>query len=132
MTGFVYRVKWPILDQERPMSALRTEAAGQIDMLAFAAGCRLAGDIEWTWLEGWLFAEAPAEPIVPVDATGRAQWGSVSAQVDHIRTLAGRRLTDRQIADVLGCSEAAVTKVRQRHRIPPGVGNPTLGKPEAA
>jgi len=48
------------------------------------------------------------------------------AQADRIRELAARRLTDAQIADVLGCSESAVAKVRAKYRIPPGVGNPTL------
>ena len=132
MTEFVYRAKWPILDSERPMSALRAEAAAQIDLLAFAAGARITGEVSWSWLEGWLMAEAPAVPIVAVDATGRAEWGSVAAQVDNIRMLASRRLTDQQIADVIGCSVSGVTKVRQRNGIPPGVGNPTLGKPEAA
>jgi hypothetical protein len=56
----------------------------------------------------------------------------VSAQADNIRLLSGRGMTDRQIADVLGCSEDGVRKVRQRNGIPSGVGNPTLGKPEAA
>jgi hypothetical protein len=47
-TGYLFTARWPILDQDRTVTQLRVEAAGQIDAVAAAAGARIVGDIAWS------------------------------------------------------------------------------------
>lgn len=126
MTAWTFRATWPILDPDRTLSQLRVEACATIDQLAADTGARIVGDITWAVDGERLVARAPATPAtVPTAAAHHATRGSVMAQAPAIRHLATtEHLTDRQIADRLGCSESAVAKVRGKHRIPPGGGNP--------
>lgn len=51
-------------------------------------------------------------------------------KVDQIRTLAGQRLTDKQIGVQLGVTGARVQQIRKAHGIAPGqgrVGRPATG-----
>jgi hypothetical protein len=125
-TGYLFTARWPILDQDRTVTQLRVEAAGQIDAVAAAAGARIVGNIAWSLDPRGeeLVAVAPARP--QPTACGRARHGLVESQIDRIRAMAASRCTDRQIAAVIGCTSSAVSKARIRHGIAPGVGNPTM------
>lgn len=120
MTGYVFRAVWPILDFDRPPSALVAEASGQVDAMAGASRCRLLGEVRWKVCGGFLHGEATAEPL-------SRQWTSLADKATTIESLAGRGLTDRAIADLLGCSESGVAKVRERRRIPAGSSRRALG-----
>jgi len=132
VSGFIYRASWPILDPRRPVSALIVEAAGQIDAMAASAGAAITGPVRWHVIAGnsRLVGEAIAAPIEPRKADGKALPGSVSRHAGWIEALAYRGLSDARIADLIGCSEAAVTKVRQRNRVPAGGARRALGNGE--
>ena len=125
-TGYQLVVRWPILDDSHTLTQIHVEALGQIDTIAAAAGATITGTIHWALDDDGttLTAQAPARPRPT--ATGRARHGLAAGQADRIRDLAGRRLTDRQIAAIIGCGASAISHVRRRNGIPPGVGNPTL------
>lgn len=122
MTEWMYRAVWPILNVDLPISKLRVEACGLIDAMAHADGARIVGDIRWTVDGEQLIAEAPAVPVTADEPAGPAGYGSVARQAERIAAMARRHIPDRHIAELLGCSESAVAKVRARRRIPPGVG----------
>jgi hypothetical protein len=117
---FVFEAVWPILDEDRTMSALVAEACAEVDALCRAQGGRIVGEIAWAVDGLRLIARATAAEV-----DGRVSSvpkGTVSERVDRIRSLAGRGWTDERIAAELGCSASAVTKVRARAepRIPAG------------
>lgn len=92
--GYRYRHIWPITDPERPISALRAEAAGVLDALAAVAGARLTGEPVWVVAGDRLVVEAPARPAAP----GEARW-----QIDQaIARLVCQGWTEAEVADVLG------------------------------
>lgn len=114
-TGYTFRAWWPILNAARPLAMLKVEACAEIDAMAAAEGARIVGEITWETFAGYLIADAPAALAAN---RGRVEYGSVTRLESVIRDMATRGLVDRQIADLLGCSEAAVTKVRSRARPP--------------
>jgi len=118
-TGWMFRASWPILRPELPMGMLRAEACREIDEMAHEANCRIVGEVSWSVVDGRLYAHAPAAKLA-------AERGSVMAKAPLIGRMARSGMTDRRIADSLGCSESAVAKVRQRSGVAPGVGNPVL------
>lgn len=118
-TGWMFRASWPILRPELPLSMLRAEACRELDEMAREAHCRIVGEVSWSVVDGRLYAHAAA-------ATLTAERGSVMAKAPLIARMARSGMTDRRIADSLGCSESAVAKVRQRTGVAPGVGNPAM------
>ena len=112
-TGFMFRASWPILDDTRPMSALRAEACRSIDDIAREAGCRIVGDVAWTFLAGRLVAQCAALPVAEL-VRGRAENGAVTRHLELIATLREQGRTYQQIADLLGCTRSAVAKAVAR------------------
>ncbi len=91
---YVYRHIWPIRDLDRPLSALRVEAAAVLDALAASAGARIVGEPVWVVAGDRLVVEAPARPAAP----GEARW-----QIDQaIVRLVCLGWTEAEVADVLG------------------------------
>jgi len=103
---------------------LQVEACREVDRLAREAGCRISGDLVWTVVADRLYAQGEAELLrAQIPAQPR---NYVAQRAPQIRRLAGLGWTDSRIAAAFGCSESAVSKVRRRHEIPPGVGNPLI------
>lgn len=130
-TGWMFRASWPILRPDFPESMLRVEACEQLDEMARAERCRLVGEVTWSVEDGRLYARCAAMPLDRRARTAEetAAWapkGFLERQHQRIAELAGERLTDGQIAAVLGGTASGVAYVRRRHGIPPGVGNPTM------
>jgi len=125
-TGYLFTARWPILDDNRTLTQLRVEASQQVDAVAAAAGARIAGDITWTLDPRGVELVAVAAARPAPTAMGRAKPGLVEGQIERIRAMASAGCTDRQIAAVVGCTPSAISKARIRHKISPGVGNPTL------
>lgn len=130
-TGYTFRASWPIRDHDRPMSMLRTEAAGHVDTIAADVGARIVGPVTWTFTDHHLIGEAPAVP----EERAAGSWaapGSVRRQEARIRELAtGHGWTDRQIAEVLGCTASGVAKAR-KHADPPIAAGSLRGRRIAA
>jgi hypothetical protein len=120
-TGWTYEARWPVLDIDRTLSMLREEAEAEIDATTAEDGARIVGDITWSIDGEEVVARAPAVPTADQQA-GRARHGSVERHADRIAAMAKEHMTDRRIAEVLGCTPSAVAKVRARHHIAPGVG----------
>ncbi len=129
MSDYLYRASWPILRPDLGWRDLIDEGRHALLDLTDADRVHLIGEVSWSIRGGRLCAEAPAEPdAAPIPRQRRVALYPVAARIDEVRHMATvRRLTDRQIAAVLGgCTESGVAHARARHGIPPGVGNPTL------
>lgn len=117
--GWLFRAAWPILDEERPISALVAEASGQIDAIAAEQGARIAGPVAWSVDGLRLIGEALAV-VMAAPEGGTSRWGSVSRYADQIAQLAAQGCTDQQIASLLGAQRSTIAKVRHRRHICPG------------
>lgn len=129
MSGYQYRASWPILRPTLGWRDLIDEGRQALHDLADADRVHLIGEVSWSIRGGRLYAEVAAEPAAtPTPRRRRPDLYPVAARIEQVRHMATvQRLTDRQIAAVLGgCTESAVAHARARHGIPPGVGNPTL------
>lgn len=112
---YVYRHIWRIADDNRPLSALRTEAAAVVDVLAALAGAKLVGDSTLTVAGDRMVLEAAAVPLPP-DA--HPELASVVVRLVWVGW------PDTQIAEALDLPLAEVVAVRESR------GLPAVGEPE--
>lgn len=112
MTTYIYRAVWPILDIDRPMSALIAEACAGLDAMAATDGARLTGAPEWKVDGERLVCTVPAEPRDDEDTSDLADRDTV------VMRLAGLRWSHRQIAATTGLPHSTVRDIIARHRGP--------------
>jgi len=91
---YVYRHIFPITDPDRPISALRVEAAAVLDALAALSGARLVGEPVWVVAGDRLVVDAPARPA------GEGEVGALVQQA--VERLWRRGYTAAEIGDLLG------------------------------
>jgi hypothetical protein len=125
---------WPILDQERTRRELISEALFLLPEVAEQTHCTVVGMPAWDVMPGFDLPGWGSVDLVLVCTIGAEQLPgnrrprSPTDNIALIRRLAMDGKTDREIADVIGCSESGVAKARRRAQPPiaAGVGNPTL------
>lgn len=107
MPAYTYRAMWPILDQDRPVSALIAEAAAALDAQAATDGARILGTTVWTVAGQRLVCEAPAEPLD----------GDMSPEerATVVMRLAGLHWSYRQIEAATGVPASTARDIVQRH-----------------
>lgn len=110
---YVYRHIWPIVDDDRPLSALRAEAVAALDAFAARAGARLTGEPAWTVAGDRLMVEVQAEPA--------------EGEQDQLDRAAAVRLmelgwSDEQVAEEFGWGIKPVAKLRRDAHVPAGAG----------
>jgi hypothetical protein len=112
-----YVAVWPIVDRTRPVSALITEARGQLAVMVELAGVRIVRKPTWS-------VSTDAQRLVCL-ATARTfdpdrqddLRGTVSATVRaHIHQLATAGMTIRQIAERVGLSPRTVGRYARQVR----------------
>lgn len=104
----IYRAVWPILDIDRPMSALIAEACAGLDAMAATDGARLTGKPEWAVDGERLVCVVPAEPVEDQDTSDLADRDAV------VLRLAGLRWSDRQISATTGVARSTVRDIIAR------------------
>lgn len=116
MSGFVYRVAYPIEDDQLTTAQVIRQALVLFVDEALQRGIRLTGDPAATIDGSRVVCEAPAQPLSGRRVTAADRHGL------RIAELAAAGLSDSRIADVIGdgLTTAAVTYVRSTRHIPSG------------
>ncbi|MEW2474636.1 hypothetical protein AB0875_12675 [Micromonospora gifhornensis] len=109
-----YRAVWPIVDIDRPRSALIAEASAGLDTMARLDGAHLTGIPVWTIAGNRLICEVPAVPLTDeqLDTTDLADRDAVVVR------LAGLHWSLRQIAATTGVPHSTVRDILARSRTP--------------
>lgn len=103
---YLYRHIWPIEDEDRPLSALRAEAAAALDPLLARRGVRPTAQPRYVVADDRLVCEVPVI---------RVNGDSPAAAIDRAAVLRLVQVgwSDRHIAKELGCSYSRVRDIRQ-------------------
>lgn len=107
----------PILDKDRPLSALIAEACRELDVMAQLAGAHLTGRPVWTVSEDRLVCTAPARPADPdedTDVSDRDRRRLAPKKVAQIELLAERGVPIATIARAAGVDWATADGYARR------------------
>lgn len=109
---YIYRHIWPILDDSRPISALKVEASAAIGPILGRIGVRPVGQPRYTVADDRLVCEVPVL---------RLDGDEPERKVDKVAVLRLLRVgwTDRHIAAELNYNPRQVWEIRQEAGLPP-------------
>lgn len=115
-SSYMYRHVWPILDEDRPVSALKVEATAALDPILSGIKAKPTGQPSWTVAGDRLVCEILVE-LAP-EATGHA---TPSDGVDHdaVLRLVQVGWSDKHIAEELGCAASTASRIRHAAGYPP-------------